>query len=297
MMRKFLLSFLHTRLWLAAIGLLPVAGSGRATAQNLLVTGRLGASNYQGDLQQQRFSLRQAKLAGSLGVQYDFTEHLSARSFLSYSLLTAADANNKNTALQQRNLGFDTRLWEWELGAQYHLFSLNDRWWTPYVFAGFSLFHIKPASITNSGDRVFLQPLSTEGQGFVAGREPYRSLQAAIPFGIGAVYALNEDVRIGIEFGYRTTFTDYIDDVSTTYVDELQLLQNRGATAVAMAYRGTGNYPVGGTVRGSARNKDAFYFMQLSLTVRPFVDWYKRTSGIPGMKKDKRVGCPSNRMY
>lgn len=268
-----------------------------APAQNLFVTGRLGLSNYQGDVQQQRFSMRQAKLAGSLGVQYDLSEHVTARSFLSHSILTAADANNKNTALQQRNLGFDTRLWEWELGAQYHLFSLNDRWWTPYAFAGVSLFHIKPASLTPNGDRVFLQPLSTEGQGFVSGRKPYRSLQPALPFGIGALYALNEDVRVGIEFGYRKTFTDYIDDVSTTYVDALLLLQNRGATAVEMAYRGPGSYPTAGTIRGNARNNDAFYFVQLTLTVRPFVDWYKRTSGIPGIKKDKRVGCPSNRMY
>lgn len=267
-----------------------------ATAQNLFVTGRIGLSNYQGDLQQQQFSMQQAKLAGSLGVQYDITEHFSARSFVSYSILTAADANNKSSSLQQRNLSFDTRLWEWELGGQYNLFSLNNRWWTPYVFAGVSLFHIKPASITNSGDRVFLQPLSTEGQGFVEGRTPYRSLQAAIPFGIGAVYALTEDVRLGIEFGYRRTFTDYIDDVSTTYVDPL-LLQNRGATAVEMAYRGRGAYPNSGTTRGSAQNRDAFYFMQLSLTIRPFVDWYKRTSGVPGLKKDKRVGCPMNRVY
>lgn len=257
----------------------------------------MGLSNYQGDLQQQQFSMQQAKLAGSLGVQYDVSEHFSARSFVSYSILTAADVNNKSSALRQRNLSFDTRLWEWELGAQYHLFSLNNRWWTPYVFAGVSLFHFKPASLTNSGDRVFLQPLSTEGQGFVAGRAPYQSLQAAIPFGIGAVYALTEDVRVGIELGYRKTFTDYIDDVSTRYVDELLLLQNRGATAVEMAYRGTGTYPNAGTVRGSWGNKDAFYFLQLSLTIRPFVDWYKRTSGVPGMKKDKRVGCPSNRMY
>ncbi len=266
-------------------------------SQNLHVSGRFGFSNYQGDLQQQRLSIPQAKLAGSLGVRYDLSEHLTARSFLSLTTLTATDSRNKNTALQQRNLGFDTRLFEWELGAQYHLFSLNDRWWTPYVFAGVGLFHIKPATLDDNGNRVFLQPLSTEGQGFTEGRKPYKSWQFAIPFGIGAEYALNEDMRVGLEFGYRKTMTDYIDDVSTTYADPAALLANRGPEAVALAYRGGGTYPAPGSLRGSSRNKDAYYFVQLTFTIRPFVDWYQRTSGLPSMKRDKRVGCPGTRLY
>ena len=216
---------------------------------------------------------------------------------LSYSILTAADKNNKSAALQQRNLSFQTNLWELELGAQYNLFSLNDRWWTPYVFAGVAPFHIKPFAWDNSGSRVFLQPLSTEGQGFAAGRREYNSLQLAIPFGIGAEYALNEDMRVGIELGYRATFTDYIDDVSTTYTDPVALVANRGPKSLEMAYRGTGTYPPTGSLRGNSKNKDAYYFVQVTFTIRPFVDWYQRTSGLPGMKKDKRVGCPSNRMY
>jgi hypothetical protein len=64
-----------------------------------------------------------------------------------------------------------------------------------------------------------------------------------------------------------------------------------------MAYRGTGTYPATGSVRGNSKNKDSYYFIQLTFTIRPFVDWYQRTSGVPGMKKDKRVGCPGTRVY
>jgi hypothetical protein len=85
-----------------------------------------------------------------------------------------------------------------------------------------------------------------------------------------------------------------MDDVSTTYVDEMQLLNARGATAVQMAYRGNGNYPPAGDVRGNPKSKDGYYFVQLTFTIRPYVDWYKRTSGISSFKKSKRVGCPGS---
>jgi opacity protein-like surface antigen len=264
------------------------------SAQNWHLSFRLGLANYQGDLRQRAFGLGQSKFAGTLGVRYDLSEHLVARTHFTLTGLQADDARNKNASLKNRNLSFQTKLWDWEFGAQYNILNLNDKWWTPYVFAGVSVFHIRPATIDNAGNKVFLQPLSTEGQGFASGRKKYKSTQLAIPFGFGGEYALNEDMRVGIEFGYRKTFTDYIDDVSTTYTDPVALALNRGPQAVALAYRGPGTYPAVGELRGNAKNKDAYYFIQLSFVWRPFVDWYKRTSGISSFKKQKRVGCPGS---
>jgi len=266
-----------------------------AFSQNTHVGFRFGLANYQGDLQEKRFTFKQAEMVGSVGVRYDLSEHLTARGFISYGTIKAADANNKSTSLQQRNLSFESRIKELELSMQYNLFSLNDKWWTPYAFAGVAFFNFKSFAYDNNGTKTFLQPLSTEGQGFVSGKNDYKRTVITIPFGIGAEYALNEDMRIGLELGYRRAFTDYIDDVSTTYVDAAQLLTARGATAVQMAYRGNGTYPAGGSVRGNASNKDSYYFVQLTFTIRPYVDWYKRTSGISSFKKQKRVGCPGSR--
>jgi Domain of unknown function (DUF6089) len=263
-------------------------------AQNTHIGFRFGLANYQGDLQQRRFTFSQAKLVGSIGARYDLSEHLTARGFISYGTIKAADAKNKNTSLQQRNLSFESRIKELELSIQYNLFSLNDKWWTPYAFAGVAFFNFKPYANDNNGNKTFLQPLSTEGQGFISGKKEYKRTVIAIPFGIGAEYALNEDMRVGLDLGYRRTFTDYIDDVSTTYVDQTQLLNARGTTAVQMAYRGSGSYPAVGELRGGAGNKDAYYFVQLTFTIRPYVDWYKRTSGISSFKKQKRVGCPGS---
>ena len=265
-------------------------------AQNWHASFRLGLANYQGDLQQKSFTFKQSKFVGAFGIRYDLSEYLIARTHASFSKLRADDQKNKNASFKSRNFNFETKLFEWELGAQYNIFSLNDKWWTPYVFAGGALFRIKPTAIDPLGNRVFLQLLSTEGQGFAPGRKKYKSTQFAIPLGIGAEYALNEDMRVGIELGYRKTFTDYIDDVSTTYADPALLLANRGPESVAMAYRRGGPYPAVGSPRGNSKNKDAYYFVELTFTWRPFVDWYERTSGIASFKKSKKVGCPGTRV-
>ncbi len=265
-------------------------------AQNWHASFRLGLANYQGDLQQKSFTFNQSKFVGGFGIRYDLSEHLIARTHASFSKLRADDQKNKSTSFKSRNFNFQTKLFEWELGAQYNIFSLNDKWWTPYVFAGGALFRIKPSAIDPAGNRVYLQPLSTEGQGFAPDRKKYKSTQFAIPLGIGAEYALNEDMRVGIELGYRKTFTDYIDDVSTTYADPALLLVNRGPESVAMAYRGSGPYPAVGSPRGNSKNKDAYYFVELTFTWRPFIDWYERTSGVASFKKSKKVGCPGTRV-
>jgi hypothetical protein len=254
-------------------------------SQNWHAAGKIGVGNYSGDMKSGGM-----KLAWSIGARYDINEHFIGRAFFNATKLNGNDAKNNNP----RNLNFTAKLREIELGIQYQIFSLNEKWWTPYVFVGGSLFFAKPFTEAG-GNKVFLQPLSTEGQGFVAGKKTYKTTNIAIPFGLGAEYALGEDVRVGLEFGFRKTFTDYIDDVSTTYADAATLLSNRGAQAVALAYRGGGSYPSAGSIRGNSANKDNFYFVQLTLTVRPFVDQYKRTSGIAGMKKSKKVGCPQTK--
>lgn len=266
-------------------------------AQNLFISARMGLSNYQGDLQGKGYTFNKSKFAGSLGAKYDVSEQVQLRGYLSFTKLSADDKDSKSPYNRARNLNFTTGLQELELSAQYNIFSLNDQWWTPYVFAGIGIFHYKPYT-TYNGSKVYLQPLSTEGEGVVNGVKTYKLTQFAIPFGIGGEYALTEDIRIGLEFGYRKTFTDYIDDASGQYVDYTTLLNTKGPTAVALAYRGDelpggAPYPAAGTLRANSKKKDAYYFTTLTIAVRPFVDQYKRTSGIASMRKArKRVGCP-----
>jgi hypothetical protein len=94
-------------------------------------------------------------------------------------------------------------------------------------------------------------------------------------------------------------FTDYLDDVSTEYADQSVLLSARGQAAVDLAYRGdevgAGSYPTAKTPRGGASEKDGYYYMALTVTVRSFIDQYKRIAGLPSYHRDKKVGCPATR--
>jgi hypothetical protein len=269
-----------------------------ASAQNFHFSGRLGVANYQGDLKAKSISLSGAKLMFSLGARYDLSEHVMVRSYITLTGLQADDKKGTAT-MQKRNLNFKSKIFDWELTGQYSFFSLNERWWTPYVFAGVGLFHFNPYTKDTSGTKFFLNPLSTEGQGFQPGVKEYKLWQLNIPFGLGAEYSLNEDMRLGIEMGYRKLFTDHLDDVSGSYVDESRLLTARGQKAVDLAYRGyevgAGPYPAAGAERGNTKHKDGYYYVAVTYTVRYFFDKYKQIAGLAGGGRKKKVGCPATR--
>jgi hypothetical protein len=273
---------------------LPILASG----QNFHFSTRLGLAGYQGDLKSNVLS--QLNFMGSLGALYDLSEHITARSYLTLSKLRGDDKKG-NATMQQRNLNFQTKLFDWELTAQYNLYSLNERWWTPYAFAGVGIYHFNPYTKDVQGTKVYLQPLSLEGQGFLPGVAPYKKTQFSIPMGIGANYTLGEDTRVGIELGYRKLFTDYLDDVSGTYVDETALRSARGQEAVDLAWRGyeiNGQpYPKAGAPRGNSKSKDDYYYIALTFSLRYWFDKYKEIAGIPASHKDKKVGCPASRGY
>ncbi len=124
---------------------------------------------------------------------------------------------------------------------------------------------------------VFLQPLHTEGEGIVAGVNNYPLTQINIPMGFGLKYYVSEKVNLGVEFLYRKTFTDYIDDVSTTFVDPAVLQANlpNGTSQIAIAMSnksplqgiaGTGYNP--GDKRGDPTQTDAYFSVGLKLGIR-----------------------------
>jgi hypothetical protein len=269
-----------------------------ATAQNLHLSVRAGLFNYNGELQARAFTLQQAKPGFGIGVRHDLTEHFSARAHVHFAGLQGNDQKG-TTFMRQRNLNFKTKLFDTELGVQYNIINLNDKWWTPYLFAGIGMMKYKPYTYTSTNQKAYLQPLSTEGQGINGGAKPYNLTQFNLPIAVGGEYALNADMRLGLEFGYRKLFTDYLDDVSWSYIDQNTLLNARGPLAVDLAYRGdevgAGNYPTAKTGRGNSSNKDAYYYVALTFTWRLELDTYKRIAGLPAYRKEKKVGCPSVR--
>jgi hypothetical protein len=270
----------------------------KLSAQNLHISFRAGMFNYNGELQEKAFTLNQARPGFGLGVRHDLNEHLSARLHVHYAGLQGNDSKG-NTLMRSRNLSFKTTLLDGELGVQYNIFNLNDRWWTPYFFGGIGMMKYNPFTYTSSGQKTYLQPLSTEGQGITPGSKTYKLTQLHIPMAVGGEYALNADMRIGLEMGYRKLFTDYLDDVSGSYTEQTTLLNTRGPLAVDLAFRGdeigAGSYPAAKTARGNSKNNDGYYFAVLTFSWRLELDAYKRIAGLPAYRKEKKVGCPSVR--
>jgi hypothetical protein len=152
----------------------------------------------------------------------------------------------------------------------------------PYGLIGVGVFHFNPMGQyidpnTSQTTWVFLQPLHTEGEGFVSGRNNYPLTQLNIPMGFGLKYYISQKVNVGLEFLYRKTFTDYIDDVSTTFVDPAVLQANlpngTSQIAIAMANKSPLNGVPGsnynpGDKRGNPNQDDAYFTIGLKLGVR-----------------------------
>jgi hypothetical protein len=261
-------------------------------AQNLHLNLFAGTSNYQGDLQDKNFTFSQSHFAGGLGLSYDLSNKFSVRSAITLGTISANDKYGRN---KFRNLNFTSGLTEVNLGIEYYITPLADHVLTPYVFGGVAVYHFNPYTRDTSGTKYFLKPLTTEGEGFIQGKNNYNLTQFAIPFGAGVKLSLTENVNVGIELGLRKLFTDYLDDVSSTYVDKTLLLNDKGSKAVELAYRGNelkngDPYPAAGTVRGSDSHKDWYYFTGVTASFRLFSG-----NGLgSGTGKHSKYGCPAN---
>jgi len=244
-----------------------------------------GFSNYSGDLQSKLFTLDQSYASFSGGAQYDLTPKISVLSNITYAHVGASDVYNK-PSLQARNLSFQSNIFEWNVLAEYNFMDITRQRFSPYVFAGLAVFHFNPYAYDTSANKVYLNPLSTEGEGLpqYPDRKPYGLTQLSIPFGGGIKFRISEGVVIAYEISFRKLFTDYLDDVSTWYVDGTTLLNARGPKAVEMAYRGGevkgGNptYPPDGTKRGSPNAKDWYYNsgIRVSIAINPGRNDYSR---------------------
>ena len=258
-------------------------------AQGLQIGVFGGVSSYNGDLTDKIFPRQTRNAAFGITGTYSFTDKISARASFVYTMLGAADRFNEDSGLQARNLSFETQLYEFSLMGQYDLFSIYEKKFTPYVFGGIAVFRFDPYIFYSGKEKVYLQPLGTEGQGIDGYGEKYKRVQFAIPFGGGVKYAINDRLTIGLEGHLRKTFTDYIDDVSGYYADQADLLNARGQLAVDVSYRGdevaNGNplYPARGAQRGGPDAKDFYYYAGFHLNF---------LLGGDGAGGRQKFGCP-----
>jgi len=184
----------------------------------------VGAAHYFGDLNT-RARLNRPKIAAGIFFRKNFGNYIAARIVANYAQLGYSDIyNTQNDFMLKRNLSFNTNVWELSLRGDFNFFRFlpgdPEFNFTPYVSLGLGVFSYDPYAYL-AGQKYFLRPLGTEGQGssLYPDRKPYSSMAICFPVGVGVKYAFNDRFNIGLEITHRFTTTDYLDDVSKTYVD------------------------------------------------------------------------------
>jgi len=228
-----------------------------------------GAAHYFGDLNT-RARLNRPKVAAGVFFRKNFGNYIAARIDADYAQLGYSDVYNTfNEYMHERNLSFNTNIWELSLRGDFNFFRFlpgdPEFNFTPYVSLGVGVFSYDPYAYLN-GTKYFLRPLGTEGQGssLYPDRKPYGSMAVSVPVGAGVKYALNAKYNIGFEITYRFTTTDYIDDVSKTYVDPAVFppMPNGDPSPAFLLHDRSYEYgtPIGtkGRQRGVETNKDQF---------------------------------------
>ncbi|MBI2730222.1 MAG: outer membrane beta-barrel protein [Sphingobacteriales bacterium] len=257
-----------------------------------------GLANYQGDLQAKRYTFKLAKPAFGLGASHQIGAQLSVRAALLFAQVEGDDKFQKNADLKLRNLRFYSNITEFHVGLQYMLMDIYAKKYSPYIFAGMGVFKFDPYIYDKNDNKIYLRPLTTEGQGLYPNKKIYKTTQLNIPFGAGFKYSVNENFDMGIELGARKLFTDYLDDVSTSYSDYFTLKFARGQMATDYAFRADEvqplPYPAGGTKRGSPRYKDWYYLTTITVSYKFGGEPLTAGSGngSVGKKYRKGAGCP-----
>ena len=259
----------------------------------------IGTANFLGDLggkddigtnDLQDLEKTEFNLGAYIGYKYTVYKKLYARANFSFARLSGDDQLTLEEFRQNRNLHFRSNVFELAVMAEYefpinfrkgHIYDIKGAsgWKSGgssfFVFAGIGAFYFNPKAQVNE-EWVELKPLRTEGQGLPGGPDEYNRVSLAIPVGVSITKRFSQKLSLGLELTYRYTFTDYIDDVSTTYYSpyDIDLYNDQGTGELAaylsnpslgLEHGGLGNVVTApGQQRGDQTDDDGY----MLLTVR-----------------------------
>ena len=219
------------------------------------ISAHLGATTFFGDLGGNRgrggpfakdFDFRTIHSLTGLSLAYYPENYYKIKLSVNRTFVDGADSLIHNYGDAERwrwyrNLSFRSNILEGSVEAEFYpliwLSKTNTvRWFDPFFSIGLGAFHFNPQAKLND-EWIDLQPLHLEGQGFseYPDRKPYSLTQFYIPYSLGAKYYLNDSWSISGSLLWRRTFTDYIDDISTTYIDPVLFDKNLPGPKAALA--------------------------------------------------------------
>lgn len=249
--------------------------SQNSTSQSFEVGLGVGTLIYYGDL-----SSSSVESFSSLrgGVQFFARKHITDPVHLRinalYGHISGDDAHSEDEWRRRRNLNFFSRISEFSGILEYSLFKSKDPLGDHlriYAYGGVGVFHFNPRTVIDN-ITYDLQPLGTEGQGMPGFPDRYNLWTINFPLGGGISIKITENLYFNPELGIRFTLTDYLDDVSTDYVNYFELRAGNGDLAARLGNR-TGEFlgqtePVivnTGTQRGNPRANDVYFAAMINL--------------------------------
>jgi opacity protein-like surface antigen len=261
--------------------LLCVVMASKLMAQHTELGINAGAAFYKGDLSHTLpGAVKEAHPAFGLFYRYNPSDYISYKLMFNYAAVSGRDKHAIEDDLLKRDLSFKSSILELGLQLEYNLggyqpYALSSPF-APYVFVGIAGIRYNPQARYDN-DWVNLRPLRTENIS-------YSKFSVAIPFGAGVKYALNDHWNVGAEFGLRPTLTDYLDDVSKTYLSKAELTANGGAIAAAL---GNKIDAPSGLKRGNNSGIDWYHILNVSISYN-FLD-----NGLVGLRSRlrRKAGC------
>ncbi|MCX2745230.1 DUF6089 family protein [Mangrovivirga sp. M17] len=221
-----------------------------------------GVSTYYGDLKEGRWIDDNINI--SVGGMYKINQHLSLRSELTYFRLSGDDRDSRNeTSIRERYLSFRADNFELNVQAVVYFFNNGLSYYIRppfniYAFGGIGAFYSNPKAEIE-GEWYALRPVETEGVS-------YSPIHANFNGGLGVTAKINYRMSLMAEAGWRITTTDYIDDVSTQYIDQSNFpTQTEKWLADMRPYRAGLEPWEAGHIRGNPSENDGYMFIQLKL--------------------------------
>ncbi len=264
-MRKIII----TSILLLSIAGFPALAQTYFTATEVGFSG--GGSQYFGDLNE-NYGLHTIHADGGLYVRKRMNMYIALKACGNYTNVGYSDKYNTAPFDKARNLSFQSRITEFAVQAEFNFFGFvtgdPTHRFTPYLTGGIGGFYYNPYTSYN-GKTYFLEPLGTEGQNAGYGGRKYGSLSLCAPVGVGVKYWVKGGVNLTLEIADRLTTTDYLDDVSSTYLGISSFPKN--SVAAALQDRSVEVNPksplgIAGKQRGNTSSKDQYLIAELSIS-------------------------------
>ncbi|MBE2288278.1 MAG: hypothetical protein IAE95_01895 [Chitinophagaceae bacterium] len=203
---------------LLSLGFVSVRAQTYFTSTEIGISG--GGSQYFGDLND-RYGFKTINPAYGLYARKHLNQYISLRMGAYYTKVNYSDKLNLDLYQRQRNLDFTSDIIEASFQAEFNFFRFvtGDPYhrFTPFLTMGLGGFLYDPYT-TYNGNQYYLRPLGTEGQNAGYDDRKYTNFSPCVPIGVGAKFWVVGGINLTLEVVDRLTFTDYLDDVSSTYV-------------------------------------------------------------------------------